>query len=178
MVGEQVEIKGLLILPLVLTGIGVSDLHDIHGADAATVAFIAVSVALSVALGLVRGRTVHLGARDGVLWMRYRLSSVGLWVLNLVLKVALLPVEHAVSPAASSAANHALLMSIGLGILAETAVVLLRALSTDAAVAWSKGADGAPNTTSPAFEKARAIVADTGSLADAKQRLRDGNRGW
>ncbi len=178
MIGEQVEIKGLLILPLVLTGIGVSQLGGIHDLDAATVTFIALSVVLSVGLGLVRGRTVHLGERGGELWMRYRVSSVGLWVLNLAIKGALVPLQHAVSPAAASAANHALLFSIGLGILAETAVVLLRALDTNASVAWAKGEDGAPHTSSPVFEKARALVTESGSVAAAGKRLRAGSHNW
>lgn len=178
MIGEQVEIKGLLILPLVLTGIGVSQLGGIHDVDAATVTFIALSVVLSVGLGLVRGRTVHLGERHGELWMRYRVSSVGLWVLNLAIKGALVPLQHAVSPPAASAANHALLFSIGLGILAETAVVLLRALDTKASLAWEKGEGGAPHLSSPVFEKARALVAESGSVAAAGKRLRAGSHNW
>lgn len=178
MIGQLLEIKSLLVLPVVLTGIGVSDVAHLHHVDGASVAVLAASVAISVGLGLVRGRTVHLGVRGGALWMRYRVSSVLLWVLNIVLKAALLPVEHAASPHAASAAGHGLLLAIGLGILAESAVVLVRAMQTDTAVAWEKGEEGRPHSSSPAFERARARVRDAGSPAAAAKRLRPAERDW
>ncbi len=178
MIGQLLEIKSLLVLPVVLTGIGVSDVAHLHHVDAASVAVLAVSVAVSVALGVVRGRTVHLGVRDGALWMRYRVSSVLLWVLNIALKGALLPVAHAVSPHAAPVVGHGLLLAIGLGILAESAVVLVRAMPTDAAVAWEKGEEGTPPSSSPGFERARARVREAGSPAAAAKRLRVAERDW
>ena len=76
-----------------------------------------VLLALSVVLGVVRGCTVHLGERDGALWMRYRAATIALWIVNIALKGALVPVEHLISPAAESAANASILFAIGLGVL-------------------------------------------------------------
>jgi hypothetical protein len=81
--------------------------------------------------------------------MRYRASTIALWVLNFAVKIALLPIEHAVSPASSSASNDGILLAIGLGIVAETLVVLYRALRTESTIVWQKGKDGAPHQTLP-----------------------------
>jgi hypothetical protein len=156
--GQLLEAKRLLIVPVILTIIGISDLHKAHPMNATTVAFIAAGVGLSIVIGLVRGATVYLGERNGELWMRYRASTIGLWVLNFALKIALLPIEHAVSPASSSASNDGILLAIGLGIVAETLVVLYRALRTESTIVWQKGKQGAPHQTLPALDQARRIV--------------------
>jgi hypothetical protein len=153
--GQLLEAKRLLIVPVILTVIGISDLHKAHPMNATTVGFIALGAGLSIVIGLVRGATVHLGLRNGELWMRYRASTIALWVLNLALKLALLPIEHAVSPASSSASNQGLLLAIGLGIVGETLVVLYRATRTGTAIVWEKGKDGAPHRTLPPLSTKR-----------------------
>ena len=147
MAGQLLQAKSLLVLPAVLTIIGITQLRHLHPADVTTVAFIAVSIGLSVVLGLVRGATVHLGERGQELWMRYRVSTVVLWVATLAVKVVAVPLERGVSHASASAAGHALMLSIGLGVLAESAVVLLRALRRRPELVWDKGADGRPHRT-------------------------------
>jgi hypothetical protein len=156
--GQLLEAKRLLVIPVILTIVGITSLRHAHPMNATTIGFVAVGAALSIVLGLIRGATVHLAARDGVLWMRYRASTIALWVLNLALKLVLLPIEHGISPASNGAADNGILFAIGLGILAETLVVLYRGLSMDATVVWQKGKDGAPNRTHPRLEQARDVV--------------------
>lgn len=153
--GDIVQIKGLLLLPVVLTGVGLFQVDDLGALDLTTVGFVAVGIALSLVIGVVRGMTVHLGVRHGELWMRYRASTVGLWVLNFAVKGALIPVQVAFTKQSAAAATHTLPLSIGLGILAESAVVLLRAVRRDGTVVWEKGDDGKAHTPSPAFDRAR-----------------------
>ena len=155
MIGDIVQVKSLLILPAVLTVVGLFQLDDLHDVDVATVGFIAVGVALSVVIGAARGMTVYLAPRGGELWMRYRVATVALWVLNFAVKGAVIPVEVAVTGHSVSDATHGLMLSIGLGILTESAVVLLRALHRDGTVVWSKGGDGQAHTPAPAFDRAR-----------------------
>ena len=84
----------------------------------------------------------------------------------------MIPIERVVSPGAEGTADHAILLSIGLGVLAESAVVLLRAMRTDGEIVWASGRDGAPHTVNPAFEKVREFVnVDLGGpvAADAKR---------
>jgi len=109
--------------------------------NATTVSFIVVGCLISVGIGLVRGRTVHLGERDGVLWMRYTVGTLLLWVLNLAAKVAVWPFEHAVSPSATSAANHGLLLSVGWASWRVAGGALPRD-AHEATVVWAKGRTG------------------------------------
>lgn len=181
LLGELLEVKGLLVMPVVLTVVGSTQLGGTW--SPAAIGFAGVGVALSIGLGLVRGTTVHLGRRpDGELWMRYRAVSVGLWVLNLAVKAALFPLEHAVSPDVSSAADRSILLSIGLGVLAETAVVLLRAMRSDGDIVWAKGEDGAPHVGNATFERIRGTVnsaAGTGRpLASDVRRWAFPERDW
>ncbi|MEU4892555.1 DUF1453 domain-containing protein [Streptomyces sp. NPDC044780] len=160
MIGELLQAKAMLVAPVALSVVGVFRVRDALPLSAAAIALIAAGCLLSVVVGLLRGTTVHLGERDGVLWMRYRVSTLLLWLVNGVLKVAMIPVEHAVSPASAHAANQAVLLSIGLGVLAETLVVLGRAMRTGSTVVWEKGQDGTPHRTSPAFDQVRGWVRD------------------
>ncbi len=154
-VGDIVQLKSLLVLPLVLSVIGAVQLQDVGHLGVVTVGFLGLGIALSLVIGAVRGLTVHLGERNGELWMRYRAGTVGLWVLNFAVKGALIPVEMAVTGDSASSATHGLLLSVGLGILAESAVVLLRAMHRDGQVVWEKGEDGRSHKPAPAFDKAR-----------------------
>jgi hypothetical protein len=147
MQGQLLEVKSLLVLPAILTVIGIADLRHVTTANAAAVTFIVIGCAVSVLLGLVRGETVHLGERGAELWMRYRPVTVVLWVVNIAAKLALVPVEHAVSPSAASAGGNTLLLSIGLGVLAESLVVLMRAMPRETQLVWEKGEKGAPHKT-------------------------------
>ena len=154
-VGDIVQVKSLLVLPVVLSGVGLFQLRDLGPVDVTTVGFLVAGVAVSLLIGALRGLTVYLGQRDGELWMRYRASTVGLWVLNFAVKGALVPVEVAVTGGSVSDATHGLLLSVGLGILAESAVVLLRAMHREGTVVWEKGEDGRAHRPSPAFDRAR-----------------------
>lgn len=161
MIGDIVEIKSLLVLPVVLTGVGLlqlsqhGQLDDLGPQGVTTVAFLVVGIALSLGIGAVRGMTVYLAERNGELWMRYRVSTVALWVLNVAVKAAIIPVEVAVTHQSASTATHTLLLSVGLGILAESAVVLVRAMHREGTVVWAKGENGQAHRPSPVFDKAR-----------------------
>lgn len=158
MIGDIVQVKSLLVLPAVLTVIGLYQLGRLHSLDVESVGFVAVGVVVSLVIGVARGATVYLGRRGDELWMRYRATTVALWVLNFAAKAAIIPVEVAVTGHPVADATHGLLLSIGVGILAESAVVLLRALHRDGTVVWSKADDGGPHTPSPAFDRARDLV--------------------
>lgn len=177
MIGDIVEIKSLLVLPVVLTGVGLFQLDDLGPLDVATVGFLVVGIASSLIIGAVRGMTVHLAERNGELWMRYRVSTVALWVLNVVVKAAIIPVEVAVTHQSASTATHTLLLSVGLGILTESAVVLVRAMHREGTVVWEKGEDGRAHRPSPTFDKARDHVR-AGDGAALRQVVSTVERDW
>ncbi|MFC5720964.1 DUF1453 domain-containing protein [Streptomyces gamaensis] len=69
--GEPVTTKELFITPAILIGIGVLSLTkktDLTGTD---LAWIITGAVVSAALGAVRGATVQLLDKGGVLWQRY-----------------------------------------------------------------------------------------------------------
>ncbi|GAO11066.1 DUF1453 family protein [Streptomyces lydicamycinicus] len=71
MIGEPVNAKDLFVAPAILTGIGILSLikkTDLTGTD---LTWVITGAVLGVALGALRGATVQLIDKGGVLWQRY-----------------------------------------------------------------------------------------------------------
>jgi hypothetical protein len=141
--GQPLRSKRLLVLPVILTIIGITDLSGSSAPHLTPkdVAFVAVSVIISVALGAARGATIELYPQQGELWQRYRSSTVGLWIAIILIRVVLVGVASA-AHASPGAGTDTLLLALGASLLAEAAVVGPRALSTGLPFAADeKGAD-------------------------------------
>ncbi|MDG3011752.1 DUF1453 domain-containing protein [Rhodococcus sp. D2-41] len=151
--GDVLQAKRLLILPVVLTIIGLSSLGDLRTLSVAALVLIAVSVAVSLVLGVLRGFTVQVGDRDGVVWMRYRAVTLVLWAVNIAAKVGLGMVAHVVGAADSTGTG--VMVALGLGILAESLVVLARAMRMESTLLWSKRdrRTGAPVAFGPSLPR-------------------------
>ncbi|MEV0260295.1 DUF1453 domain-containing protein [Streptomyces sp. NPDC050617] len=147
MIGEPAEAKRMLILPAVLSLVGVSNLSGGH-LDAGAVVFLVATGGLSVLLGVLRGVSIRLSNRDGLVFMRYTWVTVALWVLNIVAKIGANLLLGAVDPHMSGVTSDSLLLTIGIGMLAEGLMVLGRAVRTDSRVVWTAGKDGQPHTSS------------------------------
>ena len=144
--GQPLNARRLLVLPVVLTVIGVADLTGssaprLSGTD---VGFLAAGVAISVVLGVARGATIELYPNRGELWQRYRPVTVVAWATLVVAKLALAGIPS-LAVASAGAETRGLLLSLGASLIAEAAVVGPRALSTglpfasdpkDAARSW------------------------------------------
>jgi hypothetical protein len=152
MSGRPVVGKSLILLPVVLTVIGATEFKG--GMSATAITFVAAGALLSIVIGGVRGLTVKLFERDGALWMRYRVVTVVLWAVNLLAKVALMPVEHGIDAQAASAADKGILFALGLGILAESLVVMGRGMTHQTPMIWAADRDGRPQSNE-AFNSAR-----------------------
>ncbi|KOG52793.1 hypothetical protein ADK38_44240, partial [Streptomyces varsoviensis] len=151
LLGEPAEAKRMLILPAVLSLVGVSNVSG-HHTGVASVVFLVATGGISVLLGVLRGVSIRLSNRDGLVFMRYTWVTVALWVLNIVVKIAANVTLGAVDPHVSDAAGNSLLLTVGLGMLAEGIVVLGRAVRTDSRVVWTVGKDGQPHTSSPLLD--------------------------
>jgi hypothetical protein len=127
MKGQPLRAKRLVLLPVVLTAIGATDLSG--SLKPTDIAFLVGSVTVSVILGAARGATIELYSSQGELWQRYRRSTVALWIVLILIKVVLLAVASAVGAQAGGGTNT-LLITLGASLLAEAAVVGPRALST------------------------------------------------
>ena len=148
--GQRVELKSLLLMPVILSAIGLTELEDLGSASAAAIGVAAAGVLVSVLIGAARGRTIGFGARDGHLWMRYRWGTILLWVLNIAAKAALVPVAALVGGGSSALAEQSIMLAIGLGILAESGVVYLRSVRAarelGVELVWGTDRDGRVRT--------------------------------
>lgn len=151
LIGEPAQAKQMLILPAVLTVVGFSTLSG-EVKTPASVVFLIGTAAISVVLGLLRGASVRISQRDGIAFVRYTAVTIGLWVANIVVKVGVNLALNAFDPQAAGGTGKSMLLTIGVGVLAEGLVVLYRALRAGHQVMWAQGKDGAPAQSSPLLD--------------------------
>ncbi|MEV7184284.1 DUF1453 domain-containing protein [Kitasatospora sp. NPDC093102] len=98
-----------------------------HGLGPAGYGWIAAGAALGVALGAVRGATIRVYEREGVLWQRYtgRTFLVAALSLGVMAGFAALAAHFGLAPEA-----RPVQLSIGVGFLGEALVVGFRAVSS------------------------------------------------
>ncbi len=161
MVGEPAQAKRMLVLPAVLSVIGLSDVSG-HVRTPMSLLFLVATAAVSVVLGALRGVSVRISRRDGLAFVRYTGVTVVLWVVNLAIKFGADLVLGGIDRTDAGAVSNSLLFTLGLGILAEGLVVLYRALRADHPVMWAQGQGGAPHQTSLFLDNLRRSLTDGG----------------
>jgi hypothetical protein len=131
MQGRPLKMRRLILLPVILVVLGITDLTGSSAPHLTSkdIAFLVIGVAISAILGAARGATIQLYSKQGELWQRYRKSTVGLWVALIVAKVILLAVAGSAGASAGGGTNS-LLLSLGISLLAEAAIVGPRAVQT------------------------------------------------
>ncbi|MGW3009950.1 DUF1453 domain-containing protein [Streptomyces sp. NPDC001219] len=127
MIGEPVNAKDLFVAPAILTGIGVLSLikkTDLTGTD---LTWVSTGAVLGVALGALRGATVQLIDRGGVLWQRY----TGRTFLALIGALAVTAGFHVLAVKMGMHANaRPLQLSIGVSFLGESLMVGRRGMTS------------------------------------------------
>lgn len=131
MKGQPLKTKRLLVLPAVLTVLGITDLTGSSAPHLTPkdIGFLVASAAVSAILGAARGATIVIYPHDGELWQRYRPVTVVLWISLIAAKLALIAVAAAAG-ASAGGGTSSLLLTLGISLLAEAAIVGPRALST------------------------------------------------
>ncbi|WP_030058387.1 MULTISPECIES: hypothetical protein [Streptomyces] len=125
--GEPLNARDLFGPPVVLTGLGVWALLQHHGLGPGDYAWVAAGAVLGVALGAVRGATIRVYERDGVLWQRY----VGRTFLVAALSLAVMAGFSLLAEHFGLARDaRPVQLSIGVGFLGEALVVGFRALAS------------------------------------------------
>jgi len=128
--GQPIRLRRLVVLPLVLAVIGGAQLAN--GAPAGMTAtnwlFLVGDGVLLLALGALRGNSVRLYPRDGYLWMRYRPATLAWWGVTILARVVLVLLGHLVG-ATVAVGGASMLLTVGLSLLGEAAVLVPRALS-------------------------------------------------
>jgi hypothetical protein len=129
LLGEPLRGKRLIMLPAVLTVLGVVDLAG-HGQHPGSldIALIAAAAIIAAAIGVRQGLAMHLQARDGVLWGQMPPRSLWLW-LALVLSHGLLDLIAVGLGAHVAASSTPILLTLGVNRLAQAMIIAPRALS-------------------------------------------------
>ncbi|MFE4519068.1 DUF1453 domain-containing protein [Kitasatospora sp. NPDC056783] len=127
--GEPLNARDLFGAPVVLTGLGVWAVARRHGLGAADYGWIVAGAVLGVALGAVRGATIRVYEREGVLWQRY----TGRTFLVAALSLAVMAGFAALATHFGLAADaRPVQLSVGVGFLGEALVVGCRGLAAGA----------------------------------------------
>jgi hypothetical protein len=129
--GRPLQLRRLVVVPAILAVLGVTNLTGSSAPPLTPIdiAFLVASVAVSAVLGAARGATIEIYANQGELWQRYRRSTVALWIALIATKIVLLAIASSAGASAGGGTNG-LLLSLGVSLLAEAAIVGPRALST------------------------------------------------
>ena len=122
--GRPLRQRRLLVIPGVLSVVGLAELGGVHLTMLAIV-LMALQIVISIGVGALRGWTVHLYERDGFLWMRYRWTTLALWLLTIVIRVGF--VAGAQITGAGTGGSQVLMVGLGLGLLGEGVMVAWRA---------------------------------------------------
>jgi hypothetical protein len=127
-VGSSLRGRRVIVLPAVLTVIGIADLSSskIHP-HATDVALLVVSAAVAIAIGAVLGAMTRLERRDGHLWAQLPKQGLWLWA-GLIASRLLITGIADVSGAHVAAGSAAILLMLGLNRAAQAAVVVPRAI--------------------------------------------------
>ena len=173
LLGEPVEAKRTLVLPAVLTGVGLIDLTKVTQ-PLVSIGFLVATTALSLVLGLLRGASARVFEKDGVVYLRYTATTLLLWAVNLGVKFGAGVVLGLVDPKAEQATSSGLMFTLGAGLLAEGLAVLYKALRTGGRIMWAKGRNGQPPTMSARLDGLQQKVQTTGWSATPRPGRRGG----
>jgi hypothetical protein len=126
--GEAVPApKKLFLLPLVVVALGLQNLT--HATlNTVDIAVVAAGCALSLALGLLRGRLDQVCVVNGAPYMSWSAASVGVFAVNVLSKLAL-DAGGVAAGGTAAALSSSILLSLGLTLLGEAVVVWQRAQS-------------------------------------------------
>jgi len=130
--GEAVrEPKKLFLLPIVVGVIGVQNVTHAK-VNTIDIVVIAAGAALSLGLGLLRGKFDRVTLVNGSPFMSWSAASVAVFAGNVLAKLALDAVGVAAG-GTTAALTSSILLSLGLTLLGEAAVVWFRSQSLTAA---------------------------------------------
>lgn len=165
LMGEPAEGKRMLLLPAILTVVGIVNITKLTQTPV-SVTFLVASAVFSMVLGLLRGRSIRLFPQDGLVFMRYSWVTVALWAANLGGKFGANIILRVADPHAVASVSSGLYLTLGAGMLCEGVVVLGKALHTDGHIMWAKGKKGQPHTMSPFLDALQGRITGTDTHSD------------
>jgi hypothetical protein len=175
MLGEPAQGRRMLLLPVVLLVLGLSNVSG-QAHTATSLLFLAATGSISVVMGALRGASVRLSEREGIAFVQYTGLTVALWVATLVIKFGANALFGAIDPGEAATAGSSLFLTFGASLLFEGLVVLVRTLRVDSRVIWSKGKDGQPHRMSPMLDELRVSTGGRAVGTPASSRERTSSR--
>jgi membrane protein CcdC involved in cytochrome C biogenesis len=168
--GQPAQGRKLLVAPLVFIVIGLFVLS--HSWTSFGIVVVVASGLISVVFGIVRGFTIKLYDKDGVVWMKYTKVTIALWIANIVIKLAGAAIIAGFDPAAASQESSGLILRLGLGVLMEGIVVASRGARSDSRVMWIRGEDDRTVTSSTFLDRHQQRRADRAARIDRRRASR------
>jgi hypothetical protein len=128
-VGSALSGKRTVVLPAVLTVIGIADVTG-HGAHpgATDIVLLAISAGIAIAIGAGLGAMTRLERRNGHLWAQLPMRGLWLWAALIASRVLITAIAHA-ADAHVAAGTDAILLMLGLNRAAQALVVVPRAIA-------------------------------------------------
>ena len=128
--GEPLRGKRAVLLPAILTVIGVTDLHGTNGAHLGTadITALVIGTAGSALIGLAFGAVMRLEERGGYLWAQLPKRGLWLWGAMVAWRLVTFGLAEAMH-AHVAASSSTLLFSLGVNRLAQAAVIVPRAMA-------------------------------------------------
>ncbi|MEU2853386.1 DUF1453 domain-containing protein [Streptomyces syringium] len=125
--GEPLNARDLFGAPLVLTGLGIWALCEADGLTGTDLVWVVAGSVLGIALGALRGATVQVFGKEGVLWQRYtgRTFLIALGSLLIMAGYGFLAARLGMHANA-----RPVQLSIGVGFLGEALAVGFRGLAS------------------------------------------------
>lgn len=132
---RPVVVRKLFVLPVILVVLGIGSLNSAVSKSGAhftsnDATWLAIDLAATIVFGIVRGASIRLFPQDGVLWRRGTWVTLAGWVLSFGARgaIGVLASDHGAKVVGSSA----LVLSFGVSLAVQGAVVYLRGLQAGA----------------------------------------------
>lgn len=129
LIGTALQGKRVVVLPAVLTVIGIVDISHSHARVTATdIVLLGASAALAIGVGLSLGAITHLERRNGYLWAQLPKSGLILWAGLIASRLVIAVIAHAAG-ATLAASTDSILLVLGLNRAGQALVVVPRAIA-------------------------------------------------
>jgi hypothetical protein len=129
LIGEPLRGKKVVILPVVLTIIGIANLHsDSVHVKPVDLACLAVGGAVVAGIGIAQAMVMRLESRNGALWGQLPPRGLWLWLLLIISRLIMTLIADSLDAKAAAASSTILLM-LGINRLAQAGVIIARGAS-------------------------------------------------
>jgi hypothetical protein len=129
LVGSALSGKRVVVLPVVLTVIGIVDISGSKSHPGTTdIVLLVVSAAIAIAVGAALGAMTRLERRDGHLWAQLPRQGLWLWGGLIASRLVIAGIAHA-ADAHVAAGTTVILLTLGLNRIAQALVIVPRAIA-------------------------------------------------